>query len=77
MEISIEIFKTMTMTSSHPTPITMDGKLLKEVDFIYFGPNMDKKGGSQRQISSPIAKSYAALKKNETLWKSKVISTKK
>ena len=50
---------------------------MEEVDtFPYLGAIINKDGGSQKEISGRIAKTCAALKKHDRLWRNKSISTK-
>ena len=66
---------TITTETREEQPITMNGKLLDQVEtFTYLGANINQEGGSCKEVISRLAKTHSCLKSNEILWKSKNIS---
>ena len=58
------------------TPITVGGKLTKEVEsFVYLGSTITKQGGTDEDVTSRIGKARCAFIMLKKAWTSKEIST--
>ena len=65
----------MKINTAVNTPVTVDGKPLREVDsFVYLGSVIDSQGGTDRDITARIGKARAAFVMLKNIWASKSIS---
>ena len=69
--------KVMRVKTRNVDKIKLDGEAIDEVeDFTYFGSNISKDGGSDRDIVARIGKAGTAFAILGPVWRSKVISRK-
>ena len=69
--------KHMSINTTAPAPITIDGEPIGEVDdFVYLGSLVSKDSGTQKDIRSRINKARTAFFKLSPIWKSSIYSTK-
>ncbi|MCG8432127.1 MAG: reverse transcriptase family protein, partial [Candidatus Omnitrophica bacterium] len=68
--------KHMSINTTPPSPITIDGEPVGEVDdFVYLGSMVSKDSGTQKDIRCRINKARTAFWKLNNIWKSSIYST--